>query len=113
MLSMRAHLGYPLSGESGRGLAANVFMAKASAVQGTGSIWSKRRQKTKGSRDGGGKQRRKRGTWGSVHCEVHGIMPADGKGFRSVSVPIPANRTEKYKLGCPFCAAASVRAKVA
>lgn len=87
-------------------------MAKASQTQGiNGSIWSKYRQKKRGGKDAGGKQLKRRATYGSVHCETHGVMPSDGKGFKSVRCAIPITRHERYRLGCPICAEKAKAAK--
>ena len=68
-----------------------------------GSIWSKRRIKKRGSRDGGGKQLKRRSVYATVHCEQHGIQPLVGNNMRELRCTVPRTRAQKYHLGCPKC----------
>lgn len=67
------------------------------------SIYSRKQTQKKHSRDGGGKQLKKRTRYATVHCDRHGRQAGDGRLFREVSVPLPKTRREQYS-GCPVCA---------
>lgn len=67
----------------------------------TGWIWSKYRRKLKGigGRDGGGKNMKRRKTYGSVRSE-RGVI-AKGCNIPEIKCQIPRTRREKYLLGEP------------
>ena len=73
----------------------------ANQMQGiTGSIWSKYRQKKRHSRDGGGKQMRRRSVFATV-TDMSGGVPQGPGLLPQTKVPVPRTRREKYLLGVP------------
>lgn len=76
-------------------------MSKSQTMQGTGGSVYTRYQRKKhgiGSRDGGGKQMKRRSTYATV-ASPNGPQPGAGLNIREVRCPIPRTRREKYLLG--------------
>ncbi len=77
-------------------------MNKSNGPQGPhgGHVRTKYRRKTLGigSRDGGGKQMKRRATYATV-ASPNGPQPTVGNTIREIKCPIPRTRKEKYLLG--------------
>ncbi len=76
-------------------------MSKASSPQGrNGSIYTRRRVKRRGNRDGGGKQMKRRSVFATVTDMMYGGSPQPGT-LPQLRVPVPRTKREKYMLGSP------------
>jgi hypothetical protein len=58
-------------------------------------------QKMGATKDGGGKQMKRRRTFATATCEIHGVE-VKGKNGKEVRCSIPATKGERFN-GCPKC----------
>ena len=65
------------------------------------SIYTKYQSQTRNSRDGGGKQLKRRKVFATVTDMQHGIHAKGAGLLPQVRVPVPATKREKYS-GSPF-----------